>query len=156
MKISLVGIFVVGMLFYSSPLAFALTENELATTAASDLTPAIARLPLKTVAFYKLTNNDNINLDAIKFQDKLEIELLKSGICDVVDRTVLQRLYAEMKLSAQDSQNPNTIKQIGKLYGVGGFIYADTYNDFTAGKMKNQVLIVRLVNTETGELFFCR
>ncbi len=143
--------------FICSPLfALSLAENELAETAAVDLKPAIDRLSLKTVAFWKLINNDAIPLDPVRFGDKLEIGLLKNGNCDVVDRNVLQRIYVEMKLSALGSLNTETIKQIGKLYCVGGFIYAETFNDYSAGKMKNQVLIVKLINTETGELMFCR
>jgi curli biogenesis system outer membrane secretion channel CsgG len=124
--------------------------------AATDLKPAIDRLSVKTVAFWKLLNHDKIPLDPIRFADKLEIELLKNGNCAVVDRSNLQRITVEMKLATQGTLSSESIKQIGKLYGVGGFIYADTFNDFSAGKMKNQVLIVKLVNTETGELLFAK
>jgi len=152
-KTLLTGIVVVGVSFFSPQMSYSLTESELAA-AAIDMNEAISRLPLRTVAFLKLTNHDKISLDAARFQDKLEIELLKGGNCDVVDRSSLARINAEMKLSNEGSLNPDSIKQLGKLYGVGGFIYAETFNDYSAGKMKNQVLIVKLINTETGELLF--
>lgn len=63
--------------FYAAP-CFALDESALADQVAKDISEKAYSLSVNTVAFWKLTNHDKLYLDASKFQDKLDIDLLHS------------------------------------------------------------------------------
>jgi len=102
--------------------------------------------PGQTVAMLPLFTLDGETSKFGKyFAEQLLTELYSAGNFKIVDRTLMDKVLTEMKLTESGAFDPGTIKKLGKMLG------ADIIGTGTYTYLGKKIQInSRLINTETG------
>jgi TolB-like protein len=80
--------------------------------------------------------------------ERLTTRIVKKNGVQVIERSLLDKVYGEMKLEKTGAVDPDTIKQLGKILGVDAVV-TGTLIDLTEGKTE---VNARLITVETGEV----
>ena len=82
--------------------------------------------------------------------EKLSIRLTKSGRFKVIDRSKLELILKEQRLSLTGIIAPEKMKELGKLYGIDAFIFGR----LSKTDEKTVTLVLKLLSVDTGELLW--
>jgi len=127
------------------------------TTAISDTEPTE---PLDKIA-YAATNSLvqaqelKVNTIAIgnligappELSEKLSIRLTKSGRFKVIDRSKLELILKEQRLSLTGIIAPEKMKELGKLYGIDAFLFGRKRQIF-------EMMVFKLIDVNTGVILW--
>jgi TolB-like protein len=80
--------------------------------------------------------------------EELVTDLVNTGNLDLVERSTLDKVFGELKLSESGAIDPSTAKQVGKLTGADAIV-TGTITDLQSYVGVN----CRLIDTETGRIF---
>jgi TolB-like protein len=80
--------------------------------------------------------------------EELTTHLFDAGGLQIVERTLLDKVFNELKLDATGAIEPDTAKQVGRLLGADALV-TGTITDLTSVVAIN----CRLIDTQTGEVF---
>jgi curli biogenesis system outer membrane secretion channel CsgG len=83
----------------------------------------------------------------VRWADKMGGILLKSGY-DVIERTQMENILAEQKISASGIIRQDDMIKLGKIAGLHGLIMGSIYGDPSCAYS------IKLVDTQTGELYW--
>lgn len=80
--------------------------------------------------------------------EALVTELFKQGGLEIVERAMLDRIMAELKLGQSGLVDPSTARQVGQVAGVGAIVTG------TIAELQSYVAInCRLIDVESGRVF---
>jgi TolB-like protein len=80
--------------------------------------------------------------------EELVTDLFMTGDLDIVERSMLDKVMAELKLGQSGAIDPETAKQVGKIVGVDAIV-SGSITDLQSYVGVN----CRLIDTETGRIF---
>jgi formylglycine-generating enzyme required for sulfatase activity/curli biogenesis system outer membrane secretion channel CsgG len=81
-----------------------------------------------------------------ELSEKLSIRLTKSGRFKVIDRSKLELILKEQKLSLTGIIAPEKMKELGKLYGIDAFIFGRKVESFS----EMPIVVLKLIDVNTG------
>ena len=108
----------------------------------------------KTVAVWQITNDGDVDINTRDIRDLMDIELFNSGY-DVSDRSKLDLIVSEQKLSMTGSVDESNLQQIGKIYGIDAFIYG-RISRIDPGPPVTITFFVKAIDVETGKFIFAK
>jgi len=80
--------------------------------------------------------------------EELATDLFSAGNFEIIERTMLERVFAELKLNASGVIDPQTAKQLGKVAGVDAIV-TGTITDLQSYIAVNS----RMIDSQTGSVF---
>jgi len=80
--------------------------------------------------------------------EELATDLFSEGSFEIVERTMLDKVFAELKLNASGVIDPQTAKQLGKVTGVDAIVTG------TITELQSYVAVnCRMIDSQTGSVF---
>ena len=107
-----------------------------------------------TVAVWQITNDSDVNVNIQDVRDLLDIALIEAGY-DVTDRSKLDLIVSEQKLSMTGSVDESNLQEIGKVYGINAFIYG-RISRVDSGPPMTITFFVKAIDVETGRFIFAK
>lgn len=123
-------------------------------SAASTGKPRVAVIPFENQS---PRQSSVLEGDLDRISEDIGIDIEQTGKFNVVDRTQLKQIFAEIQLEHGESKiffDPSTINQVGKMLGAE-YLVIGTVNGYRAKKEERYTayLSVRMIRVETGEVF---
>ncbi len=81
-----------------------------------------------------------------ELSEKLSIRLTQSGRFKVIDRSKLELILKEQKLSLTGIIAPEKMKELGKLYGIDAFIFGRKVEGYS----EMPIVVLKLIDVNTG------
>ncbi|MBM3240218.1 hypothetical protein FJZ31_28365 [Candidatus Poribacteria bacterium] len=87
-----------------------------------------------------------------ELSEKLSIRLTQSGRFKVIDRSKLELILKEQKLSLTGIIAPEKMKELGKLYGIDAFIFGRKVQGFATSEIP--IVVLKLIDVNTGVILW--
>ncbi|MBI1929795.1 SUMF1/EgtB/PvdO family nonheme iron enzyme, partial [Candidatus Poribacteria bacterium] len=85
-----------------------------------------------------------------ELSEKLSIRLTQSGRFKVIDRSKLELILKEQKLSLTGIIAPEKMKELGKLYGIDAFIFGRKVEGYS----EMPIVVLKLIDVKTGVILW--
>ena len=85
-----------------------------------------------------------------ELSEKLSIRLTQSGRFKVIDRSKLELILKEQKLSLTGIIAPEKMKELGKLYGIDAFIFGRKVEGYS----EMPIVVLKLIDVNTGVILW--
>jgi len=150
MKRFLFAVVLVLMILSTAPL-YADKLHDMVEDAYAKIPATLAEISdsIGTVAVFKVTVPEGTDLDQGSLREQFETILIRSRRFTVVERTMLEQLLEEQKLSLTGVINDAQMVRSGELIGVQGF-----FNLTFARTGDTLTLTVRLIDVQTGGVVY--
>lgn len=100
---------------------------------------------IKSITVWRASDLSS-NADKLGFINVLATQIVDSGLFYYVDRSNVERLLKEQKLSTEGYVSPEQTKEMGKLYDIDAYLYIRIYELSD----KNYLFSIRLTDVETS------
>ncbi|MBU0568432.1 hypothetical protein KJ693_07895 [bacterium] len=124
----------------------------------NDQSPFIKKAGVDKIAILNISDDTFRNINERFLIDKLTANLVMRSDIEVVDRNNLKKLFEEYRLGKEtftDSLgrehsiiNPETIKELGNVYGIKGFILGEV----TSASHNSISILLKMVSADKGEI----
>ena len=121
--------------------------DKIAYAATNSLTQAQA-LKVNTIAIGNLVDTPP------ELSEKLSIRLTQSGRFKLIDRSKLELILKEQKLSLTGIIAPEKMKELGKLYGIDAFIFGRKVKSYSKGRLSMPIVVLKLIDVNTGVILW--